>query len=107
MTSSAKKANARVWRTNRSIPIEPSGSAPACQRRKPLEADPHAAVDVAAVERRPRVDGPASVDGARGPQQRIPPRLSDIGEVFPVDEQPIAADLPLHEDAEHRVRAAL
>src|SRR5437016_7626 len=107
MTSSAKIEKARVWRTNRSIPVERSGGAPACQRGKTLEADPHAAVDVAAVERRPCIHGPASVDAARGPQQRIPPRLSDIGEVFPVDEQPVTADLPQDEHTEYRVRTTL
>ena len=47
-----------------------------------LETQPHAAVDVAAVERRPGIDGPAAIDASTRAEQRIPPRLSNAAEVF-------------------------
>ena len=71
-----------------------------------LERDPDSPVDVPAVERRPRIDGPASVESARRPNQRIPIGLLHVREVFAVDEQPIPADAPFDEGAKYHVRFA-
>src|SRR5262249_47106096 len=67
----------------------------------------HAAVDVAAIERRPRVDGPSAVDAARGPQERIPACLPDVGQILAVDEQQRATHTARRQDTEDAVRPAL
>src|SRR6266545_2940762 len=71
-----------------------------------LKSEPHSAVDVAAVERRPGVNGPAAVDTACRPQERLPACLPDIREVLAVDEQQRAADTTGGEKAEHAVGPA-
>src|SRR3954471_5589735 len=71
------------------------------------ETDSHAAIDHAAVKRRPRVDGPASVDATRRPQQWIPVRLLHIRQVLAVDEDQRTADAATREHAKETVRCAL
>src|SRR3982751_6783661 len=56
------------------------------QRRRLSERDPHAAVDDAALEWRPRVDGPPSVRRLKRTHERIEPRLPDSAQVLSVDE---------------------
>src|SRR5688572_10908143 len=50
-----------------------------------LETDSDAAVDVSALERRPRIHGPAAIRRARRTNQRIPLRLPHAREVLAVD----------------------
>jgi hypothetical protein len=47
-----------------------------------------AAVNVAAVERCPGVNGPAAVHGPVRPQQCAPSRLPNVNEVFKIDKKP-------------------
>src|SRR6185436_2754309 len=71
------------------------------------ELHANAAVDDAAVERRPRVHGPASVNRPGRTKDGIPPRLPDIGQVLAVEKQQKPADAAAHEQPEHVIRHAL
>ena len=62
-----------------------SGSRPRPSVDSELQA--HAAIDIAAVQRCPRVNGPAAIDAPCWTQQRIPICLLDVAEVLAVDEQ--------------------
>ena len=69
------------------------------------EEDADSAIDDPPVERRPRVNGPATVGGAAGTNQWIPPRLSHTGKVLAVHENPQPPELPLCEQTDDRVRS--
>ena len=71
-----------------------------------LEAEADAAVDVAAFERRPGIDRPASIGRASRANERMPPRLPHAGQVLAVDEQPQPPELLLGEQADNHVRLA-
>lgn len=44
-------------------------------------------VEDAAVQRRPRVDGPSAIDGAIPAEQRIPVSLTNVGKVLHIYEE--------------------
>jgi hypothetical protein len=59
-----------------------------CSRPSPgSELQAHSAIDIATVQRCPRVNYPATIDAARWTQQGIPICLLDVTEVLAVDEQ--------------------
>src|SRR5229473_5227992 len=70
------------------------------------ELHPHAAIDIAAVQRCPRVNRFATIDAARWTQQWIPIGLLDVTEVFAVDEQARVAEPLLDQCVEEHVRTA-
>src|SRR5205823_3450611 len=61
-------------------------------------------VDVAAIERRPRVNGPPAVDAARRSKQRIPRRLAHVRQVLAIHEQTHLPDLSFDQCADDHVR---
>src|SRR5688500_2938633 len=61
------------------------------------ESQPDTSVDIASFQRRPCVDRPPAVGGARRADQRNPARLPNARQILPVHEQPDASQLPLGE----------
>src|SRR5438034_9193846 len=72
-----------------------------------LECDADAGVEDATIERCPRIDGPAAVDGSDGPEQRAPIRLAYIREVFRIHKPPQLPDPSFNEAPKQRVGGAL
>src|SRR5436309_14672640 len=69
------------------------------------EHQPHPAVDDAAAERRPGIDGPAAVRGAARPHERLIAALTDVPQVLRVDEEADPSEAPLRERAELEIAA--
>src|SRR5439155_22180732 len=69
------------------------------------EHQPHPAVDDAAAERRPGIDGPAAVRGAARPHERLVAALPDIPQVLRVDEEMDPPEASLREHAELEIAA--
>src|SRR5437773_12023806 len=72
-----------------------------------LECDSDAGVEDATIERCPRIDGPAAVDGSDGPEQRAPIRLAYIREVFRIRKHPQLPDPSFNEAPKQHVGGAL
>src|SRR5690242_8416076 len=69
------------------------------------EQKPDAAVNVAAVERRPGVNSPPAVNRAAGQQHRVPPRLPHVSKVLQVYKKPdVRRHFPLSHRANNHVR---
>ena len=66
-----------------------------------LEAEPDTAIDDAAVERSPLIDGPLTVKASCGAQQWIVFGLPDVAQIFPVHENPDGSKVPFHKNAEY------
>src|SRR5688500_1443091 len=71
-----------------------------------LELHANATVDVAALERRPGINGHAAVHAALWKRERMPLRLPHAGQIFAVDEEAQPPELSLREDAGDDVRLA-
>ena len=72
-----------------------------------LERHPDAAVQDAAVERRPGIDGPSAVDRPDRPEHRAPVGLANIAKVFGIHEHPKLSDPLLDQSSKQHVGSAL
>src|SRR6185436_7509169 len=74
--------------------------------RRPSQTDSHTTIDVPAFERRPRIDGPATVEFSRRSKKGIPVRLHDARQGCAGDEQTKAPKLLCREQSNDQVRCA-